>query len=265
MAIRFVRTLFQAEPLFVKSSFIVPASLAQQVSLPNVKYIEILRHLRDLPRDHLLSIRDPLLETPAKLAMLNKIERVSKMLSQQRFWGQAGAACRVFIGERGVGKTDALRRAVLAEAVKSKNTIGIYHEYSTNKKETLIRPSQFVHRALQERFPNNQEFPTALPKLLSELYVRKLHVLFCLDEVDQLYRVATPTSQALVLEILGEFAILGNSSNSTCAVFLCGSADVLPLLISGKGAMQVDQLSYPLVNVGIPNLNSSKYSEVRVV
>ena len=103
--------------------------------------------------------------------------------------------------------------------------------------------------------------------VLESLMSKGKRLLLVVDEMDQLYRLnhaTSPDEARAAFRTLGSLALMGSVGGSVSAVLLCGSSAVLPLLITANATRDAGlRQEYPAV-VGAPNLNGTKYSELRV-
>lgn len=203
------------------------------------------------------------LRTPAKMRIDSLIEAKLRELSKGGFRFSVGPQSNLIFGERGMGKTDSLRRAAMRASCRYDNVISIYVEYSSEAQEPQL-PSQLIFDALQQRgvVPQAQQTPDRLQAVLEILAENDTFVLLIADEFDQLFLL--PEHNAAALRTIREYSFLGCSSMGRVSPILSGSSGTLPLLISGGGRRN-DTLrrEYPLCKL-TPGMNGTKYEAIRV-
>ena len=92
------------------------------------------------------------------------------------------------------------------------------------------------------------------------LEARGLRLLLLLDEVDELYKVSAsePALRSHVLQTLGMLGTLGDGTSGVYGVLLCGSSSSTYTLVCG-GSPGLGEW-FPLVQQGVPDLNSDKFT-----
>ena len=213
----------------------------------------------------------PLLHTQAHMVLLDALVWHARALVAGTFVGVNGLPCRTLIGARGIGKT-AMLRAFCAVAPSAFPSLAVL--YTTGEgiadsrgafRDAHLR--ELIEAAVAERALSLGA--PALPRRRGDdvdtaLDAAKLRAFVVLDEVDELYRVPD-TNAALVLNVnmtLGALATLGGSTAGRFGIVLCGSSAATPRLVCGDGAHLADR--FPLVQHGIPNLNSHKFKPLRI-
>lgn len=182
-----------------------------------------------------------------------------------------GVHGRTLLGAKGIGKSTLLRHIVEVSEVLHPNVVAAYVTCTDSSTEHLLLP---VARHLVEigvidhlRSVEDAVEQSKLHDLIMEaLHSKGKKLLLVVDEMDQLYRCVPndPVTFVAARRSLSSLASLGDRGGSVCAVLLCGSSSVLPLLITANGSRNHGIVSeYPTVR-GAPNLNGQKYSVVRV-
>eukprot|EP00301_Raphidiophrys_heterophryoidea_P019002 c3991_g1_i1.p1 GENE.c3991_g1_i1~~c3991_g1_i1.p1 ORF type:complete len:525 (+),score=51.55 c3991_g1_i1:43-1575(+) len=211
----------------------------------------------------------PFFAIDAKAAILDEIQDKIATLQTGGFTGRVGTSTRLIIGEKGIGKSDVLRRAVVAAALTHPRLIPIYVEYTN----ILDRPLELVLQAI-ERSNLIQPNPDELAQLrladekcetgpFSQFLTK--HDLYCLlvcDELDSIYTSTAAEGQRL--NILRQMCALGCQRSGRFVTIACGSASALPLLITKNGVHVPELLAeFPLVS-NAPNLNGQKFPSMMV-
>ena len=199
----------------------------------------------------------PYFNMPCKNMILDDVVVRATKLARGGFMNECGGSSRLFVGERGIGKSDVLRRATVLLSLLFDDVVPIYVEYQSDTDP--IKPSAHILDALRHR---GMDVPLdlSLDDTLDLLEKKRLYVSFIADEVDQLFKRHEHDETGLAT--LRQLSALGSSFMGRVATTLCGSAGVLPLLISGKGISVISQ-DFPISKYS-PNMNGSKFTSLHV-
>jgi hypothetical protein len=204
--------------------------------------------------------------SPAKLDVINCVEgNLLNLVANTRFTGSVGTAARLLIGEKGIGKSHTLRRCVLAATLAFPNVICVYADYASDLQEpvTMMIAALKARNIICDDDPTSY-FSTRLQKITQLLVDNGLYFLLLADEVvDQLYAVKDTQWQTRI-DILKQLAALGGQPTGRFMTLLCGSASLLPSLIS-KNVTHLPLLEkeFPLVS-SAPNMNGTKFKSFRI-
>ena len=194
--------------------------------------------------------------TPTKEFILNELLILSDELVRNEYEGKSGNASRLLYGEKGIGISSSLQFSAAAiAACHPYKIIPIYVEYIGNS-ATFQTPSALISNML-ELFHN-----VSISMCLEKLNEKGQFVFLIVNKIDQLYM--SVDDEVTRLKILMELAELGSQRSGRVFTIVRGSASCTSMLIS-KNAVYDTMLrtEYPLVK-NSPNLNSSKYSSLRV-
>jgi hypothetical protein len=211
-----------------------------------------------------------LYNTSAYLSLTNFLLHHVSTLNRGSF-PDNGTHARTIVGPKGVGKSTLLRQLVTTAEAVFPNVVSVYvsHERPHRVELMVTLGLHLVDRGIIDSATMNDALRTDTldDVVLESLMSKGKRLLLVVDEMDQLYRLdraTSPDEARAAFRTLGSLALMGSVGGSVSAVLLCGSSAVLPLLITAN-ATRVASLrqEYPAV-VGAPNLNGTKFPEVRV-
>ena len=217
------------------------------------------------------SVQDPLVSiisqsrypnfiaTAAKVRIVNFVYDETRALLDNDYLKTSGNATRLIHGEKGIGKTQALKDAsdaLCTVPAFRDRIVPIYHEYA-GRAPVLIPPSHLIADGL-----GLLRGSLNIQGCIAALKLSNKYAFVIADEVDNLYSSLVNEYNRHV--IIGELAELGTQDSGRIYTLLCGSASLLPILIN-KNAVHYPELvtEYPLVANAV-HLNSSKYRSYRV-
>jgi hypothetical protein len=251
------------------------ASLLGALTAPDTPAPARLRALNQLLVEHQArhpsaQVPLPLFETQAHLSLLQTLVFHALGLAQGDFEGVNGTACRTLVGAWGIGKTALLRAFALVCASAFPTVIALYisgegmldptKSFSSASLHTLIESAAALRGAstLGEGYSGGIGIDAALS-------AKGLRMLIMVDEVDELYTVGTslPNQLTHVLETLGRLSTLGGGFSGRYGVLLCGSSSSTYTLVCGGGVPGLEK-RFPLVSLGIPDLNDQKFTRALV-
>jgi hypothetical protein len=192
-------------------------------------------------------------------------------LSKPRGFPMNGVHARVLLGAKGSGKTTLLRHFVEVTEVLFPDVVAVYVSCTDADHEHLLLPVA-RHLARVGIIRHDGDVDVALKEnKLHELVLGSLEqscrkLLLVVDELDQLYRCVPEDQEAYIpaRRSLTSLACLGDVGGDVCAVLLCGSSAVLPLLITANGSRDDGIVrEYPTVR-GAPCLNGQKFRVLRL-
>ena len=199
----------------------------------------------------------------------------ARRLAAGAFIGVNGCPARTLQGAKGIGKTTMLREFAVAAEAAFPNVIVVYVSFEGVTRVGMPLAASplldVVTAALRDR---GVDVDYVTPSDLARGYHQGIQLshaledsgkflLLLVDELDELYKVA-PTDAPLFRmanNSLAELQWLGTQSAGRFGTLLCGSSAVTPLLIVGNAQGLVDE--FPRV-VGAPNLNGTKFRELRI-
>lgn len=208
----------------------------------------------------------PLFETQAHLSLLETLVSHALGLASGSFEGINGPPCRTLVGVRGIGKTTLLRAfslvcpsalpSVIALYVSGEGMLDPSKSFSSASLHTLMEGA-----AAERGAALSGTHQAGVEGIDAALAARGLRMLILLDEVAELYTVglALPRQLTHVLESLGRLSALGGGFSGRYGVLLCGSAASTHTLVCGGGVPGLER-RFPLVALGVPDLNDQKYS-----
>lgn len=244
---------------------LVPSPQSQLVADPVADVKHRLRALGEVttPPVHLYNTNAHLTFTNFLLHHMGTLNRGSFPVN--------GTHARTIVGPKGIGVSTLLRQLVTAAEVIFPNVISMYvsHERPRGDELMVTLGRHLVGRGIIDSSTMEDAIRTDTldDVVLDSLMSKGKRLLLVVDEMDHLYRLdhtKSPEEARAAFRTLGSLALLGSVGGPVSAVLLCGTSVVLPLLIT-TNATRDDHLrkEYPGV-VGAPNLNGTKYSELRV-
>lgn len=231
-----------------------PHFVAPRGTAPLLEPVAFFNECARLPKTDELFMT-PYVESPIKDRILSIVLRKAQTLYSEGYVQCVGAQSNVLVGERGVGKSNTLKRAALLVGQRHPDVLSMYAAYSS----FLGPPSAMIRDALATRAVAVPAAAT-LEDMLQLLERHNLFAVLIGDEFDQLYKRAESDREALA--VVREFSALGCSARGRVSPILCGSSGNLPLLVSGKGA--TDEFlgrKFPLSKV-TPDMNGSKFESI---
>lgn len=84
-----------------------------------------------------------------KLLIEELLEPKMQLLLQGEFYGKAGNASHMVYGEKGIGKTTALRNSMVAASLIYDHLLPIYIEYQGSTGEELLAPLELIYKHLK--------------------------------------------------------------------------------------------------------------------
>lgn len=198
--------------------------------------------------------------TEAHKGIYSRLVSQSNTLVKDNYVNRMGENCITLVGAKGIGKTTSLKTFVtLSKYVVpgfyaiyvSLNNILIDKDLSS---KTLLTVVVKILRGLgvEIRDVTADEAHTGL-HLVNVLLEKKIKLLLLIDELDQLYKI----KEKVALENLHELSFLGNQSTGTVSVIVYGSSAMM-------NASQPIRDEFPLLTMGAPNLNGTKFQTRRV-
>ncbi len=245
---------------------LTPSPLSLRVADPTMPVEDRLRALGEATTHHPVDLYN----TPAHLALTQFLLHHLGTLNRGTF-PVNGTHARTIIGPKGMGKSTVLRQLVRAAEVAFPKVISVYVSYEVPRREELMVT---VARHLVDRgVMGSSTLADAIrtdsldDTVMDALHSQDRRLLLVVDEMDQLYRVdhaKNPQEAYAAFRTLGSLALLGSVGGADSAVLLCGSSAALPLLITARATRDARlREEYPAV-VGAPNLNETKFSELRL-
>ncbi len=182
-----------------------------------------------------------------------------------------GVHARTLVGAKGTGKSTLLRHFVEVVEALHPEVVAAYVTCTDSGTEHLLLPvaRHLVHLNIID---SHSSVDAAVDGsklhdlIMQSLYEKGKKLLLVVDEMDQLYRCIPQDAATFIpaRRSLSSLASLGDRGGSVCAVLLCGSSAVLPLLITANGSRDLGIVSeYPTVR-GAPNFNGQKCSVFRL-
>lgn len=204
--------------------------------------------------------------TEAHKGIYSRLISQSNTLVKDGYVNRMGENCITLVGAKGIGKTTSLKTFVtLSKYVVpgfyaiyvSLNNILIDKDLSS---KTLLTVVVKILRGLgvEIRDMTADEVHTGL-HLVNVLLEKKIKLLLLIDELDQLYKI----KEKVALENLHELSFLGNQSTGTVSVIVCGSSAMMEFLITTNASQSIRD-EFPLLTMGAPNLNGTKFQTRRV-
>lgn len=208
----------------------------------------------------------PLYNTEAHKSLYSKLISQSNALINDCFVNRQGESCLCLIGTKGIGKTTSLKTFVTLSKFVVPDLFAIYISFNNFLiddallSKTLLTVVMEVLEGLgvNVRTIRDDESHTGL-HLVNVLLEQKAKLLLLIDELDQLYKVR----ERIALENLHELSYLGNQGTGTVSVVVCGSTSMMPSLITAHASQPVKD-EFPLLTMGAPNLNGTKFLPVRI-
>ena len=201
----------------------------------------------------------PLFHTVAHAALLEVLVSHARALCDGAFKGSNGAPCRTLVGARGIGKTTMMRAFALVAASAFPGLLPVYLSG-----QGLLMPTHALQRAHLPALLGAIAAREGLAFDAVTLYSPGKRLLLLVDEFDDLYR-APPSEPVLahnVLATLEALKSLGDRTAGNSSVLLCGSSSSTYRLVQGDVRQWDDR--FPLALGGIPDLNSTKFSRLRI-
>ena len=201
----------------------------------------------------------PLFHTAAHATLLRVLVDHARTLSAGYFKGINGAPCRTLLGARGIGKSALMRAFALVAPSAFPGLMPVYLSG-----QGITHPLHALHAGhLQDVLAAAAE-QQHLPFNNVRMLPTGRRLLLLVDEVDDLYRVSAvdPALARRVLATLGMLCRLGDRTDGNSSVLLCGSSSATYRLVQGMNARL--EHTFPLVRLGIPDLNCTKFECLRL-
>lgn len=190
----------------------------------------------------------------------------SNNLIRDQYVNRQGECCVAMIGAKGIGKTTSLKAFVRLCQFSVPNLYAIYVSFN-NVEEDIVLTSSLAEIILKVL---SDDLSVPLPTRANRDYSSRLYLIRCLkesclklillvDELDQLYKSTTQKA----LSTLHDLAYFGNQPTGCLSVVVCGSSAMMEALITTNASPAVRE-EFPLLSVGAPNLNDTKFFTNRV-
>eukprot|EP00730_Choanoeca_flexa_P007777 TRINITY_DN12391_c3_g1_i22.p2 TRINITY_DN12391_c3_g1~~TRINITY_DN12391_c3_g1_i22.p2 ORF type:complete len:645 (+),score=32.81 TRINITY_DN12391_c3_g1_i22:2042-3976(+) len=209
--------------------------------------------------------------------VLFELDVLTTKLNDHDFVAQDGVHTKALLGAKGIGKSHCLRLFchTLPSRQPQTRVIPIYIE--------CIEPSELSFKSILTQVGSaaildlcqkngnlswrllrdayDAFFKTDMAALQDMLYEENFRVLFVADEVETLWGATQAQHKAAAIASTNLLKRLAAHKDGLFATVICGSTSSLPELLTNKPTIDRDR--FPLL--GTPNLNSSKFQDLRVL
>ena len=191
-------------------------------------------------------------------------ETVSHHLQPDRFGGFVRKG-NILISSRKINKFTVLQKITHISLQQDPLLRSKYINFSQiddDKKVRINSPSHILLNILEkEKLSNIKEIrkikgTNKVEPLLEILESKKLRVALFYDHTELLYSI----NSSARINFLQELRILANTNYKTCYVLLCGSSQVLPMLVENYYDPIISE-QFPLKRM---DLNGNKFSTIRI-
>ena len=188
-------------------------------------------------------------------------------LSKGLYKNRQGESSSTMVGAKGIGKTTSLKTFTNICKFIVPNVYVLYisfinimsHEWLREKSLTAVIILILEELGVSISLLEAEKHFSLHEYLISFLLTKKMKLMLLVDELDQLYR----SQMDVRLKTLYDLAFIGNQPSGTLSTIICGSSSTLELLITGN-ARPIIRSEFPLLDMGAPNLNETKFLTKRV-
>eukprot|EP01038_Epipyxis_sp_PR26KG_P016994 gene16994-23340_t len=187
-------------------------------------------------------------------------------LSRGNYVNRQGVQSSTMVGAKGIGKTTSLKTFAHICKYIVPNVCVVYISFNnilenkllSEKSLTIIVILTLIELGVQITEPG-PECISPGEYLVKFLAINQMKLLLLVDELDQLYK----SKSEICLRTLHNLAYMGNQPTGTLSIIVCGSSSMMEFLITTNAGVNI-RTEFPLLDMGAPNLNGTKFLTKRV-
>lgn len=235
-----------------------------------------LQHKSDLKDNNVICANDlfakfprfagyKIYSTKAHAGMYNILLAQAINLQNGNYVNRQGESSSTMVGAKGIGKTTSLKTfahicrdivpGIYVMYVSFSNIMS--NEWLTSKSIVLIIIELFKDMEVDIEVPENSR--SSCEALVRYMKMSGIKLMLLVDELDQLYKV----KEQVCLATLHDLSYFGNQPTGTMSTIVCGSSSMMEFLITANANANL-RMEFPLLDMGAPNLNETKFLTKRV-